>query len=108
MLTIKFICTGFEDGFDQKDMELLACQPITDWKELSVDDQALGMFPIYACGENSHVFGYLPGSVVEKCPELVDDLVGELRMHADDLDYQPAVDPALGIKIEVYDGFLED
>lgn len=108
MLTVKFICISAEDGFDPKDLEILAKQPVMYWQELSPEQQACGLYPVYAESENSHVFGFIPGHVVAECPDLLYDLAAELKMHADDLDYEPAIDPALGIKIEIYNGFLED
>ena len=108
MLTVKFIAACNEDGFDPKDIAILANQPTTDWQELTPEQSSAGLFPVYAEAENTHVFGFLPGHIVDEYPELLTDLATELKMYAEDWDYELAVDPAIGIKVMIYGGFLED
>ena len=54
------------------------------------------------------MFGLYPTGLDEIYPSLYDDLVVELTMHLEDLDYTPRVDPALHIQVEVYDGGIRN
>lgn len=107
-MQLKFVCQELETGFYPKDLQIILNLE-RDWSsQLSVTQAEMGVTPIYLESEHSHLFGLYPTGLDEIYPSLYDDLVVELTMHLEDLDYTPRVDPALHIQVEVYDGGIRN